>query len=1037
MTALLMGVSGAWAMDFTWTSGVDFLTQTSTGNATFGWFSIVTPFNGTISSLKINLGVNNSGRVDAYLGISSDLKATTSGLSTSDFVAISTNTCGTSDYEVTMNFNNELAGGQTYYCYFLTKNGDTYTTVSQRYHVATGQTAGKMYFGSIGSTTASHSEWAAPVSCTMTITDGSYYRVKGNWPSDLVDCWIYSNSGNEDKLYKIKVSDKGTPAVTEDRYIWKTVIDGGIKIQNVGSSRYIPKFTSASTNGATVDYLSATSVSDAVAFTPNDRVAYGKMGYVSLKTTYNSTDTWLNTFTNQNTYVGCHSSVHSGDIFLFQQVKKVTFSQAVAVNEGDAVSIIYVAADGSDSFTLPSSYLYSTDGGTTTMTNTEAATAIAAAGNDDIIVAVSNNPSRNVTYTLEWSDGTEITSVEDISANLSAPASEFVPSAFVSDFTTLSFSPSTVTDETTTVTVTATWNGPFQLSTSFASAKWYTVGMHTFYKSDNHIWKYNSETGNIETVQVPTSEYWQLQNANLFCFMGNPYTGLTIYNRAAGERLALYKSTTAGEQATMAASGSLFIPQVSEPTRISGNYGVSDGYACFQLKDNTLRLNCYASNNYSVYGWEDNSEGSTCWFIPAGQYYLNYIDALGLDAPVGAVGTKAYFTTVANPATEKSNITGYRSTIANNLYLDVSSTSLGGINAALDNIRNSETITLTDGYYRIANAFPSFATMPAIYYESSESPDRLKWSTSALTSPDFQVNNIFKLEAGNASNEYYLYSPNAQKHLYTTNSSQSGELGTLSNENKTAVTFSVLSGAQYKMTVACNTNALHANSHNSGQGAGGTIVAWNTGANAASAWYVLPAKELSISLNNGGDDNYYATLCLPFDATISGATAYTLTLNDAQTYLTMNELSGGVVPAGTPVVLVGTSASATASIASNAATSAPLTNTSLTGCYTPVTGISNGVLSGLSVYTLGKDSEENVGFFKFTKGSSIGANKAYMTLEANAEVRGFTFNFGDINGIGGIAVSANGNTPIFDLQGRRVNSASHGIYIQNGKKILY
>ena len=69
-------------------------------------------------------------------------------------------------------------------------------------------------------------------------------------------------------------------------------------------------------------------------------------------------------------------------------LKTVTFSIAVAVDGGDAVSTIYVACDGSDSFTLPAGYTY-TFGGATYVTTTSAAAAIAAAGTDDISVTVS------------------------------------------------------------------------------------------------------------------------------------------------------------------------------------------------------------------------------------------------------------------------------------------------------------------------------------------------------------------------------------------------------------------------------------------------------------------------------------------------------------------------------------------------------------------------------------------------------------------------------------------------------------------------
>ena len=396
-----------WGETYTWTSGVDFDSSDTDGNCTYGWFSIVSPFNGIINSLRLQMGTGHSDRKDTYLAISTNLKSATSGLTASDFVVISTNTCGTSNWDVTMNFSDaQLAGGTTYYCYFLQAvDGGTYKTVSNRFFVKTDQTVDRMHMNNIGQTSTAKTQWVIPVECTMTLKDGSYYRIQGIWPTDIVPCWLYSNSSQENKLSKIKVSDKGTPAVTEDRYVWKTTIDGGIKIQNVGNSHYIPTFTSGNSNGNGVDYLSAEDASGAVVFAIDDRVNYGLMGRVSLKTQYNSNDTWLNTYTNQDNFVGCFNTAHAGDVLLFKQVNKVTFSTAVAINDGDAVSTIYVACDGSDSFTLPAGYTY-TFGGTTYVTAASAAAAIAAAGTDDISVTVSpvitdlNNLSNDRAYVI-------------------------------------------------------------------------------------------------------------------------------------------------------------------------------------------------------------------------------------------------------------------------------------------------------------------------------------------------------------------------------------------------------------------------------------------------------------------------------------------------------------------------------------------------------------------------------------------------------------------------------------------------------------
>lgn len=369
----------------TWGSGT-FLTATNTGNASYGWFTIVSPFSGTLSSVKLNLGTGTGNfitRTDAYLAISSDLKSSTTGFSASDFVGISTNTCGTTDYEVTMTFSDtKLTGGMTYYCYFLTKSGETYTTVGQRIYVETGKNPSLMSLGNVGSTTADKTEWAIPILCSMTLSDGLYYRMHALYPDGK--CYINSKSDDENVLWK----NSTVPTVTDDRYVWKgTIGASGLILQNVGNNHYISQI-SGDNDGSNATYLSATASGDAEQFTllPNNPGSLNYPGYIALQGTTNA-NSFLNTYKSAHAKVGSYTAQNnkSGQ-FLFEQVKKVDFSTAVAVNGGDPVSTIYVACDGSDSFTLPAGYTYTFGG--TTYTATAAANAIKAAGTEDITVTV-------------------------------------------------------------------------------------------------------------------------------------------------------------------------------------------------------------------------------------------------------------------------------------------------------------------------------------------------------------------------------------------------------------------------------------------------------------------------------------------------------------------------------------------------------------------------------------------------------------------------------------------------------------------------
>ena len=67
------------------------------------------------------------------------------------------------------------------------------------------------------------------------------------------------------------------------------------------------------------------------------------------------------------------------------------------------------------------------------------------------------------------------------------------------------------------------------------------------------------------------------------------------------------------------------------------------------------------------------------------------------------------------------------------------------------------------------------------------------------------------------------------------------------------------------------------------------------------------------------------------------------------------------------------------------------------------------------------------------------ANRAYILASALSQQssRGFVLSFDDeVTGISSV-VNTQSFNGIFDLQGRRVNNATHGLYIQNGKKVLF
>lgn len=84
----------------------------------------------------------------------------------------------------------------------------------------------------------------------------------------------------------------------------------------------------------------------------------------------------------------------------------------------------------------------------------------------------------------------------------------------------------------------------------------------------------------------------------------------------------------------------------------------------------------------------------------------------------------------------------------------------------------------------------------------------------------------------------------------------------------------------------------------------------------------------------------------------------------------------------------------------------------------------------------------NLGFYAVSDGSTLSAGKAYLPLPtaqlpSGAGVRQMTMIFDDeTTGIQQTISSAESNKDYYDLQGRRVSTPTHGIYIVNGKKVV-
>ena len=170
-------------------------------------------------------------------------------------------------------------------------------------------------------------------------------------------------------------------------------------------------------------------------------------------------------------------------------------------------------------------------------------------------------------------------------------------------------------------------------------------------------------------------------------------------------------------------------------------------------------------------------------------------------------------------------------------------------------------------------------------------------------------------------------------------------------------------------------------------------------------------------------ENGYGTLFVADEAIKApqGVTAYTGKIEGDVLQMTAIE---GTIPAGTAVVLKGepgfygfTPADKAEAIAEN----------DLQG--TPASIAADGAQFILS------EVDGKAGFYKAEAETIIPFAKAFLTIAAESGVK--FISFGDATGINEMTTdNSQQTTVIYDLQGRRVEKATKGIYIVNGKKVL-
>ncbi len=188
-----------------------------------------------------------------------------------------------------------------------------------------------------------------------------------------------------------------------------------------------------------------------------------------------------------------------------------------------------------------------------------------------------------------------------------------------------------------------------------------------------------------------------------------------------------------------------------------------------------------------------------------------------------------------------------------------------------------------------------------------------------------------------------------------------------------------------------------------------------------SQFSIQKVENIDIALTEVDGSNW-ASAYLPFGVTSDDAELLTGNINSQTGNVTMSTTDN--VAAKNGFVIKGTGATATLTIDNG---------------VTATSGISGSTVattSSSSIYVLGVGATNGkLGFYNMTTdGTAIAANKAF--IESAAGIKGFVFDFGEATAIEGVEANTNDNGTIYDLSGRRVQKATKGLYIINGKKVI-
>lgn len=553
-----------------------------------------------------------------------------------------------------------------------------------------------------------------------------------------------------------------------------------------------------------------------------------------------------------------------------------------------------------------------------------------------------------------------------------------LPSDVALDFVTISgHDASTTVTRDMTVNVSATWDGPFELSADYASAHWYDMAIRgTWYVTSDQT----DESGALLTVNANALGLGE--DAYHWTFVGDPWH-IQVYNKAEANNFGY---TSQQDQGVPTFESDTYYWTVGRSTS-----GIANSFV-LNVPGTALFINQYGGAGGSLKFWNstnnisDAGSAFTVFDIPTDFAEYATTEIKPYVTPTG------YFTFTDAVKAAIGWQDSYETTCSFNTYKTMK-LALQAIDMSdMSNFNLPQT-----GYYTLKNK--NYST-----YMTSES-GTLYGNSSTAT----DAKQIVKLTK-TGSDTYTIGLMGKYAPATVTQSTQV-------TANAIAGTYTVVIPTPGYAAFMIDTNLQYSALHCAG---GGNIVGWTSVAD-ASQWKVEDAESVLFSFGENGDG--YATAYLPFPYTTpEGVAAYTGAVNESSVSLSAVE---GTVPANTAVVLKG-EAGATLNFTIAAEVDA-ISGNALLGSYDPVSG-------GEGVFALAKKNDV-VGFYPVASTVSIPAGRAYFVRNSGVKAYTFVFDEDDATGIT-LSDSPLKGEIIYNIAGQRLNKAQRGINIINGKKVL-